>query len=169
MNFLIYFFYLGILISSSLHSETGGAEGLKIRLWHKAFGPGFEIQNKGTDIWVAVGLDGSFKEFFKLAKNARKSMEITGDEDILLGVYDKEPTVNPRGLVGSVFAGSAPTYKYNINAQGKTKYLTWNPAKFNTAAKYFYPQTGKFGGLLGTSESGNSLEKNITQSDIKMK
>lgn len=168
MNFLNNLTLIGICAFIASSTLNAGAEELRIKMWHEAYGPGFEIQNKGNAIWVAVALDGSLKDFFKLAENGKKQLTITGDESILLGVYDKEPTINPRGVAGTTFLGSSPNYKYEINAQGKTKYLTYNPAKFNNEAKYFYPQTGTFLGLLGTSSSGHSLKKNITQSEIKM-
>ncbi|HXW52862.1 MAG TPA: hypothetical protein VEL47_02025 [Myxococcota bacterium] len=57
--------------------------------------------------------------------------------------------------------------KYKIDAQNKTKYITWNPAKYHSEpAKYFYPQTASWMGYSGTTESGYSLKDNISQSDI---
>ncbi|HXW53566.1 MAG TPA: hypothetical protein VEL47_05635, partial [Myxococcota bacterium] len=62
---------------------------------------------------------------------------------------------------------SGAEYKYLINAPGRTKYLTWNPAKFpSDAHEFLYPQTGPWLGLLWVTESGFSLKKNVSQSDI---
>ena len=69
--------------------------------------------------------------------NYNKHLVIMDEENILLSVYDKEPTINPRGVAGATFLGSSPNYKYEINSKGKTRYLTWNSAKFNTDAKLF--------------------------------
>ncbi len=54
------------------------------------------------------------------------------------------------------------TTKYNINAIGKTKYLTWNSAKNPS----LYPQTGPLNGLRGVTESGMPLKTNLTQGTI---
>jgi hypothetical protein len=54
-------------------------------------------------------------------------------------------------------------YSALIIATERTKFLSFDPKKFTV----IYPQTGKLWGLLGTTESGLSLENNVVQSDIK--
>ncbi|HLJ31838.1 MAG TPA: hypothetical protein VKU36_05340 [Candidatus Babeliales bacterium] len=53
---------------------------------------------------------------------------------------------------------------FSVNAPGKTKYLTWNPAKYPA----LYAQTGPLMGLLGKTESGLPLKNNIKSSQIKL-
>lgn len=54
------------------------------------------------------------------------------------------------------------TAKYNINAIGKTKYLTWNSTKNPS----LYPQTGPLNGWRGVTESGMPLKNNLDQGAI---
>jgi hypothetical protein len=54
---------------------------------------------------------------------------------------------------------------FTIDAPGKTKYLSWNPGSGKGS---FYPQTGPLMGLMGKTQSGLSLKKNITSSQIKL-
>jgi hypothetical protein len=61
-------------------------------------------------------------------------------------------------------------YRHHILASGKTKYLTWNPAK----QPHLYPQTGPLMGLMGKynpfgkgkTESGLPLNNNVQSSQI---
>lgn len=55
------------------------------------------------------------------------------------------------------------TKTFTINAPGKTKYLSWDPAK----SPSLYPQTGTLFGLLGKTKSGLSLKNNVSSSEIK--
>ena len=56
-------------------------------------------------------------------------------------------------------------YHFNIQAPGKTKYLTWNPAK----SMPLYPETGPLLGLMGQTKSGLSLKNNVSSSQITQK
>lgn len=54
------------------------------------------------------------------------------------------------------------SHGFYIKAPGKTKYLTWNPAKKTP----LYPETGPLMGFMGKTESGLSLKNNVTRSEI---
>ena len=55
--------------------------------------------------------------------------------------------------------------RYQVNAPGKTKYLSWDRAKNPS----LYPQTGPLLGLLGQTKSGYGLENNVRASQISKK
>ena len=68
-----------------------------------------------------------------------------------------------QGLTQQEISRARPQRTVSINAPGKTKYLTWNPAK----SPYLYPQTGPLMGLLSRTSSGYPLAVNVKQSDIR--
>jgi hypothetical protein len=53
--------------------------------------------------------------------------------------------------------------RFLIDAPGKTKYLSWNPAK----SPALYPQTGPLMGLMSKTDSGLSLKNNVSASQIR--
>jgi hypothetical protein len=81
------------------------------------------------------------------------------------------PKINMNtALVISIFKNNKLIGKFNINAPGKTKYLTWNSAK----QPFLYPQTGPLMGLMGRynpsgkgkTESGLPLNNNVSEEQI---
>ena len=126
-----------------------------------AIDPGFEIINKATQpISIALVVNGQLTNTTVGA--GKKFATSTPVSDVIqFGIYEKQTdnvTLHPSS--GSLMP--QPTRIYTLNAPGKTKYITWNPAK----SPNLYPQTGTFMGLTGKSDSGYSLKNNMTQSQI---
>lgn len=171
----LYLSILSVIILShpSLLIKAGTGDLLK-----NMEGPGFEIINKApTPIWVALSLSNDLviapMGQVEIAAGKKCALVIDTEKAATIGVYESNP-----GKVSSSFSFSSggftqlspqPTYVYSINEPKKTKYLTWNPAKYGTPAKYFYPQTGILMGLLGKSDSGYPLSNNISASSIVFK
>ena len=92
---------------------------------------------------------------------------IDSDEAVRFAINPNEP------VHVTIFTVNQQFQYYTINAPGKTKYLTWNPAK----ATPLYPQTGPMMGLMGrynplgagTTESGLPLGNNVTEREIVRK
>jgi hypothetical protein len=111
-------------------------------------GPGFQIQNKAKNsikVTLVAGPMGTAK-MYQVSRDMFLPVEINLQDRITIKVID-----------------GSTSKMYTIDAPGKTKYLTWNPSK----SKPLYPQTGTYMGLSGTSETGYSLKKNVSASDIK--
>jgi hypothetical protein len=126
-----------------------------------AVDPGFEIVNKATQpISIVLVVNGQLTNTTVAA--GKKFTTSTPLNDVIqFGIYEKQTdnvTLHPSS--GSLMP--QPTRIYTLNAPGKTKYITWNPAK----SPNLYPQTGTFMGLTGKSDSGYSLKNNMSQSQI---
>lgn len=126
-----------------------------------AVDPGFELFNKATQP-VSIALVANGQLTTATVGASQKFVTSTPVSDIIqFGIYDKQTdNVSMHPSSGSLMP--QPTRIYTLNAPGKTKYITWNPAK----SPYLYPQTGTFMGLLGKSDSGYSLKNNLSQSQI---
>jgi hypothetical protein len=114
-------------------------------------GPGFELYNKASHpITIEVAIVGTnFKQIYTVNPNSKRPLEIDLDATITLGIY------NPRKTAQEMMLPS--DYFYTIYNPGKTKYLTWNPAKNPP----LYPQTGRLMGFSGISDTGYSLNNNL--------
>ncbi len=110
-------------------------------------GPGFEIQNQSQlNIMFRLFVKGKQVTDAKLAPGNIYQWVLDLNDPIAVEVY--EPSTR------------TIQNKIKIDAQGKTKYLVWNPKKFNKPAHYFFPQGGR-------SDFRFFLEDNIDQADIK--
>ena len=145
------------IIASSAPTGTSG-------LLKSIQGPGFEMYNKATNpITITIFIDGAFDRFADINANGKFVKDIDTKKPMQVGIYDKVTKIATGTFSREITP--APKALYNLNAPGKTKYLTWNPAK-STA---LYPQTGTFMGLSGKSDSGYPLSDNISQSQITRK
>jgi hypothetical protein len=109
-------------------------------------GPGFEIQNQ-SQLNIMFRLFSKDKKVVdaKIAPDNVYQWEINLNDPLTIEVYEpRTKTVQNR---------------IKIDAKGKTKYLVWNPKKFNKPAQYFFPQ--------GNNDSKFFLENNVDQADIK--
>lgn len=119
-------------------------------------GPGFELYNKAPNTIYVIN---SFMDIIEIAPNNGKfAKDINLNDPISFSIYNQKPSFSRAGPS----ANFTPVISVTINAPGKTKYLTWNPAKTPS----LYPQTGQLMGLLGKSDTGWSLSKNLSQSQI---
>lgn len=129
-------------------------------------GPGFELYNKAPQT-ISVALIINNKLTTKnLAPNEKFTQTVDLKETIRLGIFNKQtPNISTAfgsGIVTQLTITPQPDAIYDLNAPGKTKYVTWNPAKSPT----LYPQTGTYMGLSGKSDSGWPLSSNLQQSQI---
>lgn len=117
-------------------------------------GPGFELRNQSQ-------LNIMFRLFVKDKQVTDQSL-IAGD------VFQWEINLNDP-LTVEVYEPQSKNIlnKVKIDTKGKTKYIAWNPKRYNKPAKYFYPQRAK--GLLSPdiSISRFNLDNNVEQDDIK--
>lgn len=138
-------------------------------------GPGFEIQNKAEyPIWVAVVKNNILSKF---GKNNGRYLINAGDvlaldladltADLKIAIYLQDPELVSYSSKQDAFSVD-PNFLYETTegAQGKTKYLTWNPEKFNQPTKYLYPQTGRLAGAVKVSDSKYSLRNNIKSFEL---
>ena len=110
-------------------------------------GPGFEIQNQSNlNIMFKLFIKGKQIVDTKLAPGNIWQWVIDLNDPIAIEVYEPSSRTIQN--------------KIEIDAKGKTKYLVWNPKKFNKPARYFFPQGGR-------SDFRFFLEDNIDQADIK--
>jgi hypothetical protein len=86
------------------------------------------------------------------------------NKPIRIGIYN-QPTKNISTSFLSGAITPQPNVVYELNAPGKTKYVTWNPSK----SPFLYPQTGPLMGMTGKSDSGYPLSNNLAQSQIILK
>ncbi len=120
--------------------------------------PNFEISNKSKDDIVVYLSYGDYKSSGPLMvkPQERKRYQIGLNDQCFI-------TINTFPKDKSKKLG---VFSYKINAPGKTKYVTWNPDKPSA----LYPQTGPlagFGRLIGMkTESGLSLQNNLSASQI---
>lgn len=109
-------------------------------------GPGFEIQNQ-SNLNIMLRLFSKDKKIVdaKVAPGTIYQWEIDVNDPLTIEVYEPQSkTIQNR---------------VKIDAKGKTKYLIWNPKKYNKPALYFFPQ--------GNGDSKFFLENNVNQADIK--
>ena len=125
--------------------------------------PNFELFNKAaTPIRFKITSSGLHEEITGFVKSQGKfpgSINSKGTAQITIipdatGKENKEPSESDYKYSGET---------YDITSEGKTIYLTWNPAKKPT----LYPQTGPLMGFMGKTESGYSLSNNIKAPAIK--
>jgi hypothetical protein len=109
-------------------------------------GPGFEIENKSP-------LNIAFRFFIKnkqisdtkLAPNHLFQWVIDLNDPLMIEIY--EPLTH------------RIMHRFRIDAPGKTKYLAWDPRKFNKPARYMFPQ--------GQSDFRFFLDNNVNQAEIR--
>ena len=130
--------------------------------------PNFEMFNKANEpigIRILANQD-VYTDIVKPGTNNQYQKSINTSGAVEVEIYpDTATTTN----LTSQMKFNPTKFKYSINANGKTVFLTWNPKETPS----LYPQTGKgllrsFGGAK-TSESGHSLTNNITQAQIVKK
>jgi hypothetical protein len=117
--------------------------------------PTFELFNRDQDVVVSVKVGHAGREIHRkeLKKDHRlllpkKMRPISKDEKITIYFYT---------------AGKKernPSYSYEIDAPGKTKYVEWK-------SKMLQRQQGKLFGFTQTSDSGYSLKNNVKNDNIK--
>jgi len=124
-------------------------------------GPGFEVYNKANGpITITIFINGKFSQTADISSNGKFIKDIDTKAPMQLGIYDQITKISTSTLSRDITP--TPKHFYNLNASGKTKYLTWNPAK----SPALYPQTGTSWGWSGKSDSGYPLSDNITQGQI---
>jgi hypothetical protein len=127
-------------------------------------GPGFELYNKAPQtISVGLVINGKLVDSKSVGAGQKFLKDIDTKGTVRIGIFNTPP----KNISADLSSANAI---YEINASGKTKYVTWNPAK----APYLYPQTGPLMGLanlvgMGKTESGYTLNDNIQQSQITKK
>jgi len=148
---------IGFFSTQSSIASAGGTSGLLKSIQ----GPGFELYNKASQtISIAVIINGQL-----ITANVGAGQKFTKivdlNDTIRLGIFNKQtPGISTTLITGAITP--QPDAIYDLNASGKTKYLTWNPAK----SPALYPQTGTFMGMSGKSDSGYPLSANLQQSQI---
>lgn len=117
-------------------------------------GPGFELRNQ-SQLNIAFRLFVKNKKVAdaKLAPNNIYQWEINLDDPIAVEVY--EPSSK------NIFN------KIEINAKGKTKYIAWDPKRYNKPARYFFPQKRDDVLAPDVPVSRFNLDNNVDQADIK--
>lgn len=153
---------MGALIIGSmgfLSSQASTTELLK-----KMQGPGFELYNKASNTITAVILVDGELTTQDVLSNKKFLVTVDTNKPIRLGIYN-QPTKNVSTTFMSGALTPQPNAVYELIAPGKTKYVTWNPAK----SPALYPQTGTLMGLSGKSDSGYPLGSNLGQSQIILK
>lgn len=130
--------------------------------------PGFEVFNKSAKpILLTIFLDNNFiGRALRIDAGKKYSCAIELTQPVQLGIYTKEVKELYMNKSGKIINKS--DYFYDLNAPGKTKYVSWNPDDKSHAANPLYPQTGPWMGLLRKTESGFPLGNNIKKSEIKL-
>lgn len=130
----------------------------------KMQGPGFEVFNKANQaISIAIMIDGKLTPA-NIAPNGKFVLDIDLSKPVKLGIYNRQTSgISTTFLTGAITP--QPDKLYELNAPGKTKYLTWNPSK----SPFLYPQTGTYMGISGKSDSGYPLSSNLSQNQIVLK
>ncbi|HLJ31837.1 MAG TPA: hypothetical protein VKU36_05335 [Candidatus Babeliales bacterium] len=106
-------------------------------------------------------------EIYNKSKNTIK-VNVDGEEALVspMKQYPQTFTNVNRSIHIDIYpnASSYEVKKFIITTQGKTIYLSWNPAKRPS----LYPETGPWLGLLGITQSGLRLvkEKNVKPEEI---
>lgn len=114
--------------------------------------PAVEIYNKDSKEVVVIIINLDNDEKHSLIVQGGKSVKYDADINSKLR-FEFWSTTNKNQALGV----------FSVRAAGKTKYLSWDPAKKPS----LYPQTGTLYGLLGRTKSGLSLKNNVTASDIQ--
>jgi hypothetical protein len=139
-------------------------------------GPGLQITNKATTpIWVSVLIGNNIHTFEeengsdKILPGEKLTMEISDlNKDMKFAIYTEDPE-----MVTFENSTYSPTPDYlfytSKEAQGKTKYLTWNPEKHKITKKFLYPQTGRLNGLMKVSRSNYNLSNNLKSFHLHLK
>jgi len=124
-------------------------------------GPGFELYNKASQpITVAVVVNDELTKA-DIPSSGKFTKNVALTDTIRLGIFNKTtPGVSKAFMTGEITP--QPDAIYDLNASGKTKYLSYTPSKSTP----LYPQTGTFMGLSGKSDSGYPLGSNLSQSQI---
>jgi len=152
-----------IVLSLSILLLTQIAYAGTSALLKKIQGPGFEIFNKATNpITVTLFVNDKFMRTRDVAHQGKFEENIDVNQPIQIGIYNKVTKIST-GFISREITPS-PDYFYEINAPGKTKYVTWNPAK----SPSLYSQTGPLMGLTGKTESGYPVSK-LTGEEIRKK
>ena len=150
-------------IKASAAKFAEASRGLKEKEESKSYGPGFEVYNKAPNtITIIICNDGRLKEIINIPSNGKCLRNVDLQEKIELVLYS-QPTKIEQFWTLEQPIKPTPNHIYSFNAPGKTKYVTWNPAK----SPSLYPQTGVWMGLLGTSDSGYSLKNNLSRGQIE--
>jgi|SRR4030095_7748437 hypothetical protein len=141
----------------STQSSIAGTSGLLKSMQ----GPGFELYNKASQtISIAVIINGQLTTA-NVGAGQKFTKTVDLNETIRLGIFNKQtPNISTTFMTGAITP--QPDAIYDLNASGKTKYVTWTPSK----SPSLYPQTGTFMGMSGKSDSGYPLSANLQQSQI---
>ena len=107
---------------------------------------------------------------FELFNKSNEGVEVeiksgSNRQTIIVNPGDqKQATVDSNQIVYLKITGRASkkVSKWELDANGKTKYITYNPQKKPAV----YPQTGPLMGFMGKTESGLSLKNNLSSSNI---
>jgi hypothetical protein len=139
-------------------------------------GIGFELVNKSSrPIWIGLktGLDiTQVPEKINPGKSVQYKNDISYDTRLF--VWFKDPGVSEKkkeknwfeNALERVTAGAAATFTYDRSysfPKAKTIYLTWDKDDFAR------PETGVLKGILKKTDTGLSLQNNVTTSDIVAK
>jgi hypothetical protein len=122
-----------------------------------SFDPVVEIYNKDKDsIQVnLIDVGGSMQKTIATAYVAPSQQWNSGSRVIDMDNKMMIEVLKQNKIIG----------RFMISAPGKTKYVTWNPAK----SPSLYPQTGPFMGFMGTTDSGLSLKNNVSSGQISQR
>jgi hypothetical protein len=149
------------LINASLSDLGKGTSGL-VGQARKGGGLGFELYNKSLNtITLTIFINDKFLRWINIEPSKKHEQNIDLDIPVSIGIYDPATAATIRGNSPQNIT-PVPNHFYNLNAPGKTKYITWNPAK----SPSLYPQTGIWMGILGKSDTGYSLSNNLSQGQI---
>lgn len=174
---------LAFTIAPLLHGDIYNAIGslFKEKKSFEESGFGLEVLNKsGSPIWVAVieseglggfdwRLDGPFEVAAKgLFEYGNRAFKVGIDTKRGLAIWKQRPSEtldaskNIRAKGTWTITPKPDMYvEFGEKAKGKTAYVTVD-------AKSVRPQTGPRGGKAGMTDSGLSLEKNVSISDIEI-
>lgn len=117
-------------------------------------GPGFELRNDSKlNITFRLFVKGKKVADTKLAPRDAYQWEIDADDPIMIEVY--EPLT--KNILDKVV----------IDAKGRTKYIAWDPKRYNKPALYFFPQKRDDISALDVPVASFNLNNNVEQTDIK--
>lgn len=151
---------VSITAFASSQVTVAGASGLLKSMQ----GPGFEVYNKASNpITITIFIDGAFERYADINAGGKFLKDIDVKKPMQIGIYNKVTKISTGTFSREITP--KPDFFYDLNASGKTKYLTWNPAK----SPALYPQTGTFMGMSGKSDSGYPLSANLSASQIVRK
>jgi hypothetical protein len=120
----------------------------------KETGPGFELRNQSKlNIMFRLFIKGKKIIDTKLAPNNLYQWEIDLNDPLVIEVY--EPL--SKNILNKVI----------IDAKGKTKYIAWDPKRYNKPALYFFPQIRDDLLAQDLPTTRFNLDNNVEQTDIK--